>query len=199
MLRPGPLLGWFAALSLAGWILAGSTRAALRPGQVVGAAATPDAAVVAASVVIGWLILGWLIVVVSASVAEAVGLAGAHAVAALAPRAIRTAIRTSIGLGVATGTLVVAAPAGADDSSTQHWPSLDRPAAPAHEPAVLTYSVRPDDCLWTIAQAHLPRGASAADVAREWPRWWRANRATIGPDPGLIRPGQVLRVPAGRP
>ena len=32
-------------------------------------------------------------------------------------------------------------------------------------------------------------------VAAAWPRWWHANRAVVGPDPDLIRPGQVLHPP----
>lgn len=52
------------------------------------------------------------------------------------------------------------------------------------------------DTLWGIAARHLPADASAADVAAAWPAWYAANAATIGPDPGLILPGQVLVVPA---
>jgi hypothetical protein len=35
------------------------------------------------------------------------------------------------------------------------------------------------------------------DIAAAWPRWYAANRAVIGPDPGLIRPGQELMPPSG--
>ena len=37
--------------------------------------------------------------------------------------------------------------------------------------------------------------ATAADVAREWPRWYEANRAVIGTNPSLIRPGELLVPP----
>jgi nucleoid-associated protein YgaU len=55
--------------------------------------------------------------------------------------------------------------------------------------------VRRDDTLWDIAARHLGPGASAAEIAAEWPRWHRANRDLVGPDPDLIRPGQRLTPP----
>jgi nucleoid-associated protein YgaU len=57
--------------------------------------------------------------------------------------------------------------------------------------------VRRGDSLWDIAARHLGPDASAADVAVEWPRWHRANRAVIGADPDLLIPGQRLLPPAG--
>lgn len=57
-------------------------------------------------------------------------------------------------------------------------------------------TVRPGDSLWRIAADHLPAGAPAAEVAAEWPRWYETNRDVVGADPHLIRPGQVLTVPA---
>ncbi len=56
--------------------------------------------------------------------------------------------------------------------------------------------VRPGDSLWHIAARDLPPGHSEADVARAWPRWYAANRATIGPDPREIKPGQILVRPS---
>jgi nucleoid-associated protein YgaU len=57
--------------------------------------------------------------------------------------------------------------------------------------------VRRGDSLWDLAARQLGPDASAADVAAEWPRWYAANRAVIGPDPGRILPGQRLVAPAG--
>ncbi|MDQ0373288.1 LysM peptidoglycan-binding domain-containing protein [Cellulomonas humilata] len=51
------------------------------------------------------------------------------------------------------------------------------------------------DSLWSIAARHLPPGATDAQVAAAWPRWYAVNAAAIGADPDLIRPGQVLAVP----
>ncbi len=51
------------------------------------------------------------------------------------------------------------------------------------------------DSLWGIAARHLGAGASDAEVAAEWPRWYAANRSVIGADPDVLLPGQVLLVP----
>jgi nucleoid-associated protein YgaU len=56
-------------------------------------------------------------------------------------------------------------------------------------------AVRPGDSLWTLAARHLGPGATAAQVADAWPRWWAANRDVVGDDPDLLRPGQLLRPP----
>ena len=58
-----------------------------------------------------------------------------------------------------------------------------------------SYVVRRGDALWDIAARHLGASATAADIAREWPRWYHANRAVIGADPALIRPGELLVPP----
>jgi len=56
--------------------------------------------------------------------------------------------------------------------------------------------VRRGDTLWAIAARHLGPGATTADIAEQWPRWWQANRERIGDDPDLLLPGQVLVAPA---
>jgi hypothetical protein len=56
-------------------------------------------------------------------------------------------------------------------------------------------AVRPGDSLWLISARRLGPGATAADIARDWPRWYAANRAAIGADPALILPGERLRPP----
>lgn len=55
--------------------------------------------------------------------------------------------------------------------------------------------VRRGDTLWDIAARHLGSAATVARVAAEWPRWYHANRAVIGPDPDHLEPGQQLRPP----
>src|SRR5690606_12139870 len=55
--------------------------------------------------------------------------------------------------------------------------------------------VRRGDTLWDIAARHLGPTATAEEVAREWPRWYDANRQVVGPDPDLILPGQRLLPP----
>jgi nucleoid-associated protein YgaU len=55
--------------------------------------------------------------------------------------------------------------------------------------------VRRGDTLWTIAARQLGPDATDAEIAEQWPRWWRANRTRIGDDPDLLLPGQVLEAP----
>jgi hypothetical protein len=73
-------------------------------------------------------------------------------------------------------------------------PAVEAAARPAG-PAIVV--VQRGDCLWDIAARALGDGASDADVAAAWPRWYAANRDVVGPDPDLLHPGAVLRPPAG--
>lgn len=73
---------------------------------------------------------------------------------------------------------------------------VPRPKPPASPTPARRVRVEPGDSLWLIASRHLGPQASAADVAAEWPRWYAANESVIGADPGVIRPGEVLRPPA---
>ncbi|WP_010524891.1 LysM peptidoglycan-binding domain-containing protein [Nesterenkonia sp. F] len=59
--------------------------------------------------------------------------------------------------------------------------------------------VRSGDTLWSIAAEHLGDEASDAQIAAEWPRWYAANRATIGDDPSQLLPGMVLELPDDAP
>lgn len=80
-----------------------------------------------------------------------------------------------------------------------------------------TVVVASGDSLWQLAARQLatrgptahrlggePAPASApapapAQIAATWRQWFAANRAVIGPDPGLLHPGEILTVPAGSP
>lgn len=55
--------------------------------------------------------------------------------------------------------------------------------------------VREGDSLWRIAKGRLGPDATAADIDREWRLWFHHNRSTIGPNPHLLHPGQLLRAP----
>lgn len=55
--------------------------------------------------------------------------------------------------------------------------------------------VKTGDSLWSIVAAALGPYAGDVDVARSWPDWYRANRDTIGADPNIILPGQILHAP----
>lgn len=77
-------------------------------------------------------------------------------------------------------------------------PHHGRVLAPALRPTSTTsetVTVRRGDSLWSIAAAHLGSGATDAEVAAEWPRWYEANRAVIGDDPDVVVPGQQLQPP----
>lgn len=79
----------------------------------------------------------------------------------------------------------------ADFSNVQSGSSTNAPPpaeAPAPEPAVRAYTVRPGDSLSKIAKREY--GDASA-----WRRIFEANRDLIK-DPDLIHPGQELRIPA---
>ncbi len=58
--------------------------------------------------------------------------------------------------------------------------------------------VRRGDTLWALAARALGPGASAAEIAAEWPHWWQSNRRAIGEDPDLLVPGTRLTAPAAQ-
>ena len=66
-------------------------------------------------------------------------------------------------------------------------PKLAKERPPA--PAAKTYTVKPGDCLWKIAQQLMGGGAN-------YPKLYEANKSVIGGNPNLIFPGQVLTIPA---
>lgn len=74
---------------------------------------------------------------------------------------------------------------------------LVRPTRAATTAAEGGVVVRRGDSLWSIVSAQLGPGATDAEIAMEWPRWHEANRAVIGTDPDVLRPGQILTAPDG--
>lgn len=89
------------------------------------------------------------------------------------------------------------APPAVVPSSEPEAPAQEAPpAAPA--PAVVdgsSYTVRPGDCLWSIAEALLPSGAGNEEIAAEVARLWRTNADRIGTgDPNVILAGTVLKL-----
>ncbi|GAB3777423.1 LysM peptidoglycan-binding domain-containing protein [Nocardioides ungokensis] len=67
--------------------------------------------------------------------------------------------------------------------------------APVVAPVTPVVVVRAGDTLWDLATRTLPGSAPANEVAEAARRIYALNRAQIGPDPDLIRPGQRLRLP----
>jgi nucleoid-associated protein YgaU len=60
--------------------------------------------------------------------------------------------------------------------------------------AATYHVVRRGDTLWDIASARLGT-SDPARIAAYWPSVYRLNRATIGPDPDLLMPGEKLVLP----
>jgi nucleoid-associated protein YgaU len=58
-----------------------------------------------------------------------------------------------------------------------------------------SYVVRSGDSLWVITRSALGNGVSVVRINDGWQRIWRANTSTIGSNPDLILPGQILRIP----
>lgn len=79
----------------------------------------------------------------------------------------------------------------ADPGLLSRLPS--RSTAAAGETGIV---VRDGDSLWSIAASRLGPFATDVDVALTWPKWYAANRATIGSDPAVLLPGQVLQPPS---
>ncbi|MFB9163355.1 MULTISPECIES: LysM peptidoglycan-binding domain-containing protein [Arthrobacter] len=55
--------------------------------------------------------------------------------------------------------------------------------------------VKKGDTLWGIVAEALGPYSTDVEVALAWPQWYGTNRSTIGADPNLILPGQILHAP----
>jgi hypothetical protein len=176
----------------------------------VSATTGPDDVVVAAADLLAWAIWAWgalgLLLTAASAAPGAVGPLARGLTRLVLPASLRTAAGVALGVGI-----VVGGPAAAAAPTAQHaavevpdWPAADPPPAPPDWPSTTPtpaeYVVVPGDCLWRIAEDRLVEGGlqpSDADVADAVDRWWTTNADVIGPDPDLIRPGQVLLAPPG--
>jgi hypothetical protein len=171
-----------------------------------------------------WTLLGWVALVLTmtalAALPGCVGRVGMAVSARVTPAALRRATQLALGLAVVAGPVPIASAASAPPGATRlvatsealFLPDVARPGwtesantAPStregavrKHPEGMTTVVMPNDCLWTIAATSLGTGASNAEIAAEWPRWYATNRQVIGADPDLLLPGMVLRAPAAR-
>lgn len=204
-----------AAALLLGWSAQAPWQAVRAPGP-----AGVDALVALGAAGAGAALLGWLGLTAALTLLGAAtgGRSGrlARLNDAVSPWAVRRLV--GLALGVSLVGLPIgpagAAPAGSAGPATAAAPTRtaltgDRPAAGQQAGLVrpATVVVRPGDTLWGIAARQLRRPGPtghrataagqvrAADVARAWPRWYAANRSTVGPDPDLLLPGQHLRPP----
>lgn len=184
-----------AALGLAVGGVVASGRAA---GPLLEAGTTDFPALLAGTVcVVHALVSAWLLVAV---LVVASGQVSHRAVPRwLAPRWLLVALVVGGGL----------APSAATADPADHLSGLPLPdrAATSGPPAPSAaqtrpvptapdaHVVRPGDTLWSIAGDRLPPGAPDAEVAAAVAGWHTTNRAVIGADPDLLRPGQVLTPP----
>lgn len=125
----------------------------------------------------------------------------------LRPRALRHALLRAWAPSLGAAVACAGGPVAADAGGPHGLPLPDRPvaSAPAPERAVhpttptaddrVQLTVRPGDCLWTIAADLLGPSPLPREVDRAWRVIYRANHARIGPDPDLVRPGTRLLVP----
>lgn len=76
--------------------------------------------------------------------------------------------------------------------------SKNQPASPAADTQdSRDITVRPGDSLWLISSSQLTATASNGAIADRVADLYDANRSTIGNDPDLIYPGQLLTPPGG--
>ena len=133
--------------------------------------------------VAAWAVL----VVLLASVPALRGLA-----MALAPRLLHGVLLAGLaGLGTVPS-------AHADDRGVDGLRLPDRPvvAESSTPPTTRPVVVESGDTLWAIARRRLGSTTGVATIAQACGRWYRVNRAVIGPNPDLIHPGQRLDPPA---
>lgn len=121
---------------------------------------------------------------------------GATTPSADAPAAAIGATPTATSVPTAPPTTPARVGADGDGLGTSPAATPDEVPVGGDPGTAATVVVTHGDTLWGIAARHLGAHPSDAAIAAAWPAWYDANAATIGADPGLIRPGQVLRVPA---
>ena len=193
-------VGWaVGAAALVSWgreLLAPAVTGDAADERLVDAVAG-STAVAAALLVTTWFAASLAGAVVTATV-EAAASRRLAQLPGRAPLAVRRVAALLLGAGLTTVPATLWTPAALAGEDAADRPvattSLDRPA-PGASAVADTVRVRPGDSLWRIAARHLGTDPPDAAVARAWPRWHRANRAEIGPDPGLVVPGQLLHAP----
>jgi len=160
---------------------------------------------------------GWWWAVTTAVTALAATGRGATPVPAC-PVTWRRLVLAACGVAVVSGLAVPVQAAPGQPAGDRHersrgaavvvgLPLPDRPlglvrlSVPAPVPDDDAVVVTAGDTLWSIAEDALPPGSSDRQVGLAWRAIHADNRAVIGHDPDLIRPGQRLRVPTlgGRP
>lgn len=177
-----------------------------------------DAALAAgcAAVLVGCLAWAWL--ATTAVLLEAA--TGLRAPRGVCPAAWRRLVLATCGVALVAAAPATAAPSagipradgGGGVAAAHGRPSEDRSVlaglpvpdratggvrspGPADPSPAGEVRVRAGDTLWDLAARSLPADADPAAIAGACTRLWRANRAVVGDDPDLIRPGTILRLP----
>jgi nucleoid-associated protein YgaU len=114
-------------------------------------------------------------------------------------RGLRRVMLAACGVAL-TGALAPPSYAAPDPSppDLSGLPLPERAQGPAR-PADRSVVVRAGDSLWALAERDLGSPASDRRVGDRWHAIYRRNRGVIGPDPGLIHPGQVLKISEEQP
>jgi len=139
------------------------------------------------------LVTCWLWVVATVVTADA--LRGLATVRRGIPAGVRTALLVLGGAAIASGLASPVLAAGQGPAGPQVLAGLRLPERVAvgpeaiAAPRVPSVRVVPGDTLWDIAVRRLGAGTS-------WPAIYALNRDVIGPDPGVITPGQRLVLPS---
>ena len=136
----------------------------------------------------------WLWVVATVVTADA--LRGLATVRRGIPAGVRTALLVLGGAAIAGGLASPVLAAGQGPAGPQVLAGLRLPERVAVGPEAVRGAAPsrrsgslPGDTLWDIAARRLGAGAS-------WPAIYALNRDVIGPDPGVITPGQRLVLPS---
>jgi nucleoid-associated protein YgaU len=188
-----------------------ATAAALTAPQRLADTAGPDAVVLAVAGLLAWLVWAWaalgLLLTAASALPGALGALARLLLRIAVPAGLRRAASLALGVGIGlnapflAGTALAATTTATTTATTApvpDWPAAPSPPAPA-PPSTAGHVVVRGDCLWLIARGALEAAGdrpSDADVATSVRAWWTANQAVIGPDPDLLRPGQVLQPPA---
>ena len=150
---------------------------------------------------------GWLCLATVVCLVDLARGSRAPASGPLRPRALRHALLRAWAPTVGAAVVCAGGPVAADTGGPHGLPLPERPVASAAAPdravqrtarpggGPVRLTVRPGDCLWTIAADLVQPSPPAGEVDRAWRVLYRANHARIGPDPDLVLPGTRLVLP----
>ncbi|GAA1972510.1 hypothetical protein GCM10009798_37090 [Nocardioides panacihumi] len=142
---------------------------------------------------------GWLSAVAVVVEALCLGIRAGPRSTPGVPAAYRRLVLAACGVALSTAAAPALATPGADP--VQSMPvtvaGLPFPARAMDLPAQTHHvvAVRPGDSLWAITAQRLAAGASDREISEGWQELYARNKAVIGDDPALIRPGQQLVLP----